>query len=577
MRAAERKATVTGVSDRALAAAVAAAVGEVRTPVASRLDARRRASEAAAAAADLLRSEGYYDAVITPDIGEGEKPKPTIKVELGPRTTIKSAEVAFEGPLPDAATMAAARAALALKPNAPGRAVDVIAAEGRVIAVLQEHGYADAAAQPRVVTVDHADTSLVAVYHVAAGAVVRMDGLQLDHVGRTSRRWLRKLTPWKVNEVYRPELVAELERRLLDTQAYDAVTVALAPKPDADGRRPVVVNLADRPRGALDFSAGYSTTEGADFDVRYSIFNRLRRADTLTLQARLAEIDSRFGGELALPDWLRPNQTLKPSLYYLRTVTDAYTETGPQVALDVTRRYGKTSFLTVGSSITASRVDDNELGAENIQLYRVYTAFLWDRSDNSLDPAHGFKLDARLTPTQITGDDSLTYLKATVQGSVYFAFDTRADNVLAVRSRIGSILGGSIHDPRVELGTTPGVPASDRFYAGGGGSVRGYGYQDVGPHYADNTPKGGLSLFEASLEFRHRFRDSPLGVVGFVDAGSVGPDSSPNFTRISPAVGVGVRYSLGFAPIRADIAVPLDKLPGASQSFQVYLSIGQAF
>ena len=88
-------------------------------------------------------------------------------------------------------TAAAARAAVALKPGAPGRAVDVIAAEGRVIAVLQEHGYADAAAEPRVVTVDHADTSLAAVYHVAAGAVVRMDGLQLDHVGRTSRRWLR--------------------------------------------------------------------------------------------------------------------------------------------------------------------------------------------------------------------------------------------------------------------------------------------------------------------------------------------------------------------------------------------------
>ena len=107
--------------------------------------------------------------------------------------------------------------------------------------------------------------------------------------------------------------------------------------------------------------------------------------------------------------------------------------------------------------------------------------------------------------------------------------------------------------------------------------MRGYGYQDVGPHYADNTPQGGLSLFEASVEFRHRFKDSPLGVVGFIDAGSVGLDSAPNFTRISPAVGVGVRYSLGFAPIRADIALPLDKLPGASQSFQVYLSIGQAF
>ena len=52
---------------------------------------------------------------------------------------------------------------------------------------------------------------------------------------------------------------------------------------------------------------------------------------------------------------------------------------------------------------------------------------------------------------------------------------------------LGSIINGSVAD----------IPAPQRFYAGGGGSVRGFGFQEVGPRLADNTPEGGLSLVEA--------------------------------------------------------------------------------
>ena len=139
--------------------------------------------------------------------------------------------------------------------------------------------------------------------------------------------------------------------------------------------------------------------------------------------------------------------------------------------------------------------------------------------------------------------------------------------MLAARLHAGSIIGGEI----------PEVPAPDRFFAGGGGSVRGYGYQNVGPHYADNTPQGGLSLIETSFEYR-RHISGPLGAVLFLDSGTVGTEATPTFTHIANAVGVGVRYDLGFAPIRIDVATPINKLSGASQSpIQLYLSIGQAF
>ena len=66
------------------------------------------------------------------------------------------------------------------------------------------------------------------------------------------------------------------------------------------------------------------------------------------------------------------------------------------------------------------------------------------------------------------------------------------------------------------------------------------------------------------------------GVVAFVDVGSVGSDQIPSGKDLSVGAGIGVRYDLGFGPIRADIAIPLEKRQGDAP-FQIYLSIGQSF
>jgi len=174
-------------------------------------------------------------------------------------------------------------------------------------------------------------------------------------------------------------------------------------------------------------------------------------------------------------------------------------------------------------------------------------------------------LDARILPTWVTGDRNLVYLTTQAQASGYLPLDSNADTVLAARIKLGSILGGDL----------PGVPADRRFYSGGGGSVRGFAYQAVGPRLSDNTPEGGLSLAETSFEVR-RMITARWGVVAFVDAGSVGVTEAPDFTNVSTGVGVGVRYDLGFGPLRFDIATPLDPREGDS-AVQVYLSIGQSF
>jgi translocation and assembly module TamA len=571
--AAERRAVVQGVEDRALREAIEQAIGDERAAPTNRLDARRRARQAADSAIKLLRSEGYYDYEVTPDIGQGDRPQAVVKVDVGPRTHLSMAEIRWIGVPPPVAVQALAAKAMGLTNGAPARAAEVLAAEGRIGDAVREAGFADAAVVRPPPEVDRADQTMHVVYEVTAGAPVKLGALKLEGKGRTRRPWLVKLAPWRVGAPYRPKDLAELERRLLETQVYESVTVALAPAAGPDGLRPVIVSLADRSRHTFEFGAGYSTTEGGDIDLRLSSYNSFGRGDTVTYEARYAtgtstsDLGSKLGVLFSLPHVTHPGRTLTVEPAWFRTVTNAYTETGERVTGDLTQRWGKTSYLTGGGSITESRVNDKELGTINILTFRLLGAFALDRSDNPLDPRTGYRIDARAEPTQIEGDEQLAYLKLQAQASYYIPIGRSMDTVVAFRGHVGSIIGGKI----------PSVPASDRFYAGGGGSVRGYEYQTVGPHYPDNTPLGGLSLVEGSVELRQRFTRT-IGGVLFLDTGSVGGQIQPDFRHTDSAVGLGLRYNLGFAPVRADLAFPLQKANGSSQQpFQIYISVGQAF
>lgn len=573
--AAEPAASITGVEDRALREAIQRAMTESKAPPRSRSEARRRARDAGDDAVEVLRSEGYYAYLVEPDVSESDPPRAILKITPGPVFVIADPKLAWSGAAPDEGVAQRATSVIRLTPGEPGRAADVLAAEGRVVSQVQQLGYADAVADPREVIVDHADHTLRPTFHIAAGDLTRIDGIQVVTQGRSNPAWVLHLAPWKSGDIYEPDDIAELERRLRDTGVYDTISVSLAPKDKVlpDGRRPVIVTLADRKSRTLEVGAGYSSTDGPGVDLKWILYNRLGRADTTTFTARLAKLDSRIEAELALPHWRRPQQTLKLNTAIFRDDTDAYTETGAHVGADLTRRLKPTLYRTYGVSLDLSQIDSptttNGVTTDvqrNFATFTLLGAQAWDRSDSVLDPSKGWRLELRGEPTAITGDLTMAFFKVQAQSTAYLPFGKGARTVLAGRVKAGQILGG----------TMPEVPASNRFYAGGGGSVRGYSYQAIGPRIdGTTTPQGGLSLVETSLELRHKFTDRWGGVL-FVDSGAVGVDKWPNGDDFGLGVGVGIRYDLGFGPIRADIAVPISKREGDSP-FQIYISIGQSF
>jgi translocation and assembly module TamA len=204
----------------------------------------------------------------------------------------------------------------------------------------------------------------------------------------------------------------------------------------------------------------------------------------------------------------------------------------------------------------------------------------YDKSNSLLDPTKGFRLLGRINPETSLRDPGQPYIRNTLEGSAYYpAGDSLT---IAGRARVGSIFGAEISE----------LAPSRRLYAGGGGSVRGFGFQELGPRADFPNPKfdptdpdekddptisrptGGRSLVEFALEARYRFGD--YGVVGFIDGGQVYESQSPRLNDMRFGVGVGGRLYTNFGPLRADIATPLGRRKGEPW-VAVYISIGQAF
>jgi translocation and assembly module TamA len=187
------------------------------------------------------------------------------------------------------------------------------------------------------------------------------------------------------------------------------------------------------------------------------------------------------------------------------------------------------------------------------------------------DPRHGFRASLNLTPTLAIGRPNATFLISTLSVSTYFDLNNLLPiapgrSVLAARALAGVAEGAG------ELS----LPPDQRFYAGGTSTIRGYGYQLVGPLFPHtDNPTGGTAITTGGLEFRQRLY-SNWGVVAFVDAGQVSASLKPLPDDIRVGTGAGMRYYTPIGPIRFDIAVPVGRRQG-EDSFEVYIGLGQAF
>ena len=530
-------------------------------------EAERIGEEAAARANAWLRSEGYYDATVTPTTSDNPV---AARLEIAPGVRYRFAwpTLVFDDAAPDPEAAAAANQALGLvSAGAPARAPSALGAEAAALKALQQRGYADASIGARRVIVDHATQLVSAEFHLSAGAKASLGRVRARPETLFRAHFIASLRNWRAGDPYKPEDLTRLRRDLSETGAVARISTALAP-PDPSGQRDVILDVEPAKRYAYELGFGYSTTEGLGVDAQWTRRNLTGRADSLSVQTTLGAMLKSLGVTWSLPHAAGLGHTLSLGASLAQEDTDAYRRNGVAVFASVDAgarlRWGR-SF---GLRLTYDSYDRIAGGVSYAEVLSGYGDLRFDTTEFSLDPRSGAILEARIEPTLSTGDATIAFMRATAEGRFYQSIGGAERLTFAERVRLGWLepIAGSADD----------VPADHRFYAGGGGSVRGYAYNTIYPHERDALAlvPGGQGLVEGSLEARLRL-NGPFGLAAFLDGGNAF-DRWGDAGNLKFGAGLGLRYDLGFAPLRVDLAVPLDRHE-TSNTYALYISVGQAF
>nr|WP_246602333.1 BamA/TamA family outer membrane protein [Falsiroseomonas tokyonensis] len=375
-------------------------------------------------------------------------------------------------------------------------------------------------------------------------------------------------------ETYSPARLEEARRRILGLRAFSSVRVETAETLNDKGRLPVTFIVSERPRRAIGVTAAYETNYGPSFLVYWEHRNLFGQAERLRLEAEVARLGSDGGGvedstyrafaTLRRPGLFGRDLAAVGTVGVLRERLNAYDRDAAIASILLERRFSDQLTLGAGPSVDIGEAGPSGGPLDPYQIAGFILNGRWDETDSLLNPTRGWRLTGSVTPS-FSLDESAAFAPLRVTASTYWDVLGSARSIVALRGTVGSLLAQDRMD----------APIHQRFFAGGGGSVRGYDYQSIGPRDGAGRLVGGASLLEASVEWRQRIGESWGGVV-FVDAGTVGSDSIPSVSDWRVGAGVGLRYHTAIGPIRADIALPLVRQDGSS-GYGLYVGIGQAF
>jgi len=490
----------------------------------------------------------------------------TVTVIPGPTFTLGS--VRFEG---DAAGRDPAEYDLIVGEQAGSRLilkageqllVDV-KAEGRPLAQLTE----------RQVTADHPTRTVHVVMGAIGGRVANLDTVAVKGARAVKPDFIARYSRLDKGDRYSPEQLRKASERLRELGVFSSVTIREADTLTPAGTLPLTIEVSEGKHRYFGLGAQYSSLDGAGLQGYWGHRNLFGEAESLRIEAQVSGIEATTAIEtfnysagitFIKPGAFVPEATFEASLKAMSENPDSYEAQSVIGSAAISYELNETDVLKAGGEIAWINTDD-AFGKNEYLTFALPVSFERDARDNKLNPTEGYRATIAASPTYEAFNGTVF---SSFDGSIsgYLGFGEEDNIVLAGRLAAGALIGGD------ELSD---IPVTRRFFAGGGGSVRGYAYQEISPYNADDEALGGRSYALASFEVRVGITDN-IGIVPFIDVGTVSTEIVPDFSDIRAGAGVGIRYATPFGPLRLDVAIPLQPYEGGSD-YGIYAGIGQAF
>lgn len=449
----------------------------------------------------------------------------------------------------------------------------VITRAGRLsVEAWRQQGYAKARLADRRVEAAHDTATLDARLVIEPGRKAYYGPVTVEGAERMDPAFIAYMTGLTVGEEYDPDDIEEAEKRLQRLEVFASARAQPDERIGPGGALPIAFVVQERLPRRFGIGGTLSTVDGAGFEAYWLHRNLFGRAERLRLDAKIAGIGGSFspddftyrvGASFVKPGVFTPDTNFSTSVVGIREDLELYTRTAVIAKSGFTHMFSKQ--LSGGIFVTAEQSHFRDIfGRRDFTTVGLEGTLTHDTRDNKIDATSGHFVEVVVEPFHEFHFGN-TGVRSTLEGRVYVAADKEDRLVFAGRLKLGSLAGVPIAQ----------TPPDKLFFAGGGGSVRGYAYNNIGIV----TPAGvtgGRSLVEGSVEARTRVTDT-IGVVGFLDFGQVTAATFPDFSgQFQFGAGAGLRYQTGLGPLRLDVAVPLNRRPG-DPSVAAYIGIGQAF
>ena len=517
--------------------------------------------------------DGREAASLPPDAVLAKPAEVRIDVDAGPVFTFARTRIVNAAPPPTTFRDKVERPAdIGFAPGERAGSGVILKAEKLATEAWRQQGYPKADIADRKVIADHATNTVDVTLTVAPGRKAVYGPVTVKGTRRMDPAFVARETGLETGREYDPDDIKRANERLTKLDVFRAMKIEESDRIGPDGRMPITVTVQERKLHRFGVGATYSTIDGGGLSAFWLHRDLFGHAERLRIDGSVgglgqtidpSKFDYSLGMTFTRPGIFGPDTDLVGSLIGKRQVLDLYTETSVEGRVGLTRRFSPELTGTLAADIKRARFVD-DLGTRNFLTAGLPGSLVFDSRDSKVDPTRGLYLEGDLDPFyEFEYGNAAARMTAEARG--YYGIGPKDRVVLAGRVKVGSLVGAPIAE----------TPPDKLFFAGGGGSIRGYAYQGIGVT-ENGITTGGRSLFLASAEVRTKLTDT-IGLVGFADAGTVGPDSFVDFSQpLKVGVGVGLRYYTGLGPIRLDAAVPLNRQPG-DPNFSLYVGIGQAF
>ncbi|MFH0809920.1 MAG: BamA/TamA family outer membrane protein, partial [Pseudomonadota bacterium] len=523
---------------------------------------------------ELYHSEGYYNAQIASELHQlsADRAAVSLKISEGGRTLVRQVNLEVTGDRPDF-WRDQLRPLLTLAPGDPFTAEGYQRAKAVLADRLLNEGYPRVNVTGDVVVVRSTQEATVNIKadtgDVGCFGETTVKGLSLYDEG-----YVRGELAYRPGQIFRQRQLDESQRRIYRLGLFNTALVRPLVSQTDGNTIPIEVAVNERKRYTTRVGAGYGSEDQFRCRASWTVRKFMGDLRTLTLTAKYSSLVAGLQAGFTQPYFIDRKSNLYNDLELIRNTLEAYTTEALNNRLIVDRTLSRYWTVYGGHRLEMNRlmdVTEEDAVPGTIPHDSIISAAeagaTRDTTTDPYYPEQGSRFFLAYEQATQGLLSEIQYVKGVAEGRLYQSLWPKV--VLATRLKLGTV---SPTENTLE------VPIYKRFFSGGTDSVRGYGFQMLGPLDVKGKPTGGVSLTEGSIELRYPIHAKLFGVT-FVDFGQVSLrefDYDPAGLRF--CAGTGLRYQTIVGPIRLDWAYKLNPEPdGEPGRWHIHFSVGQAF